>query len=376
MGRIKADRPRQATMADVARLAGVSTMTVSRLLANPAAVSGETGERIRQAIERLGYVTDRVAGSLSSRRTGFVAAVLPTLANTNFADTAHGLTEALRPRGYQLLIGYTMYDMHEEERIVRAMLARRPEALVLAETLHTKATTQLLLGAGIPIVEIWERPECPVDRAVGFSNAEAGRAAARHLIELGHRRIAALGPADDGPACDQRAMRRLDGFAAMLREAGLSDELVIRDGPTPFSFAEGAAALARLLERAADVTALFAVSDLSAVGALMECQRRGIGVPDRLSIMGFGDFEIGRVCVPSLTTVGVDARAIGEEAGRLILELLDADQVAGSLTRPAALDLGFVVIERGSTCRAHDDGSGVRLAKHRRDGGKLVARAS
>jgi LacI family gluconate utilization system Gnt-I transcriptional repressor len=376
MGRIKADRPRQATMADVARLAGVSTMTVSRLLANPAAVSGETGERIRQAIERLGYVTDRVAGSLSSRRTGFVAAVLPTLANTNFADTAHGLTEALRPRGYQLLIGYTMYDMHEEERIVRAMLARRPEALVLAETLHTKATTQLLLGAGIPIVEIWERPERPVDRAVGFSNAEAGRAAARHLIELGHRRIAALGPADDGPACDQRAMRRLDGFAAMLREAGLSDELVIRDGPTPFSFAEGAAALARLLERAADVTALFAVSDLSAVGALMECQRRGIGVPDRLSIMGFGDFEIGRVCVPSLTTVGVDARAIGEEAGRLILELLDADQVAGSLTRPAALDLGFVVIERGSTCRAHDDGSGVRLAKHRRDGGKLVARAS
>jgi LacI family gluconate utilization system Gnt-I transcriptional repressor len=376
MGRIKADRPRQATMADVARLAGVSTMTVSRLLANPAAVSGETGERIRQAIERLGYVTDRVAGSLSSRRTGFVAAVLPTLANTNFSDTAHGLTEALRPRGYQLLIGYTMYDMHEEERIVRAMLARRPEALVLAETLHTKATTQLLLGAGIPIVEIWERPERPVDRAVGFSNAEAGRAAARHLIELGHRRIAALGPADDGPACDQRAMRRLDGFAAMLREAGLSDELVIRDGPTPFSFAEGAAALARLLERAADVTALFAVSDLSAVGALMECQRRGIGVPDRLSIMGFGDFEIGRVCVPSLTTVGVDARAIGEEAGRLILELLDADQVAGSLTRPAALDLGFVVIERGSTCRAHDDGSGVRLAKHRRDGGKLAARAS
>jgi LacI family gluconate utilization system Gnt-I transcriptional repressor len=376
MGRIKADRPRQATMADVARLAGVSTMTVSRLLANPAAVSGETGERIRQAIERLGYVTDRVAGSLSSRRTGFVAAVLPTLANTNFADTAHGLTEALRPRGYQLLIGYTMYDMHEEERIVRAMLARRPEALVLAETLHNKATTQLLLGAGIPIVEIWEQPERPVDRAVGFSNAEAGRAAARHLIELGHRRIAALGPADDGPACDQRAMRRLDGFAAMLREAGLSDELVIRDGPTPFSFAEGAAALARLLERAADVTALFAVSDLSAVGALMECQRRGIGVPDRLSIMGFGDFEIGRVCVPSLTTVGVDARAIGEEAGRLILELLDADQVAGSLTRPAALDLGFVVIERGSTCRAHDDGSGVRLAKHRRDGGKLAARAS
>jgi LacI family gluconate utilization system Gnt-I transcriptional repressor len=357
MGRVKASRPRQATMADVARLAGVSTMTVSRLLANPAAVSGETAERIQQAIDRLGYVTDRVAGSLSSRRTGFVAAVLPTLANTNFADTAHGLTEALRPRGYQLLIGYTMYDRREEERIVRAMLARRPEALVLAETIHTRAATQLLLGAGIPVVEIWERPERPVDHAVGFSNVEAGRAAARHLIELGHRRIAALGPSDHGEACDQRAMRRLDGFAGMLREAGLSDGLVVRDGPTPFSFAAGAAALAHLLERTTDFTALFAVSDLSAFGALMECQRRGIAVPGRLSIMGFGDFELGRVCVPSLTTVGVDAQVIGREAGRLILELLDAERVGSSLARPATLDLGFTVVGRGSTRRLGEVGS-------------------
>jgi LacI family gluconate utilization system Gnt-I transcriptional repressor len=336
-------------MSDVARLAGVSPMTVSRLLADPSAVSEATGERIRQAIEQLGYVADRVAGSLSSRRTGFVAAVLPTLTNTNFADTAHGLTEALRPRGYQLLIGYTMYDMLEEERVVRAMLARRPEALVLAETVHTKATTQLLLGADIPVVEIWERPDRPVDHVVGFSNAEVGRAAARYLMERGHRRIAAVGPADHGQTSDRRAMHRLDGFAAVLREAGLSDELVVRHGATPFSFAQGAAALAHLLDRADGFTALFAVSDLSAVGALMECQRRGIGVPDRLSIMGFGDFEIGRVCVPSLTTIGVDAQAIGRETGRLILELVDAERTGNGITRPVALDLGFAVIERSST---------------------------
>lgn len=336
-------------MADVARLAGVSTMTVSRLLANPSAVAGETGERIQEAIERLGYVTDRVAGSLSSRRTGFIAAILPTLANTNFADTAHGLTDALRPEGYQLIIGYTMYDMAEEERIVRAMLARRPEALVLAETMHTRATTQLLLGAGIPIVEIWERPDRPLDHAVGFSNLEAGRAAARHLIELGHRRIAAIGPTGEGQVIDHRAMRRLDGFAAMLREAGLGDDLVVRHGSTPFSFTQGAEALGRLLDRTRAMTAVFAVSDLSAVGAITECQRRRIGVPDELSIMGFGDFEIGRICVPSLTTIRVDAQAIGHETGRLILRMVAAEPSESDLVPPPVLDLGFEVIERRST---------------------------
>jgi LacI family transcriptional regulator, gluconate utilization system Gnt-I transcriptional repressor len=340
----------QATMADVARLAGVSKMTVSRLLANPAAVAGDTGEHIRAAIERLGYVPDRVAGGLSSRRTGSVALVLPTLTNTNFADTAHGLTDALRPAGYQLIVGYTMYDVAEEERVVRALLARRPEALVLTETIHARGTTQLLLGAGIPVVEIWERPDRPVDRAVGFSNFEAGRAAARHLIGHGHRAIAAIGPSGTGPVVDHRAMRRLDGFAAMLREAGLGDELVLREGDTPFSFSEGAAAFGRLVMGGlCRVTALFAASDLSAVGALTECQRRRIAVPEELSVMGFGDFEIGRVSVPSLTTVRVDAYAIGREAGRLILATLSPalgqSRGAGSTTQ----DLGFEIIQRQST---------------------------
>ena len=172
----------QATMADVARLAGVSKMTVSRLLTNPAAVAEETAERIRAAIERLGYVPDRVAGSLSSRRTGFVALVLPTLTNTNFADTAHGLTDALRAEGYQLIIGYTMYDEAEEEQVVRALLARRPEALVLAETVHARATTQLLLGAGIPVVETWDLTARPIDMLAGFSNRDAG-----HAIAAGRR---------------------------------------------------------------------------------------------------------------------------------------------------------------------------------------------
>jgi LacI family gluconate utilization system Gnt-I transcriptional repressor len=344
-------RPRKPTMQDVSRLAGVSTMTVSRVLAEPGVVAPETRERVRHAIEQLGYVPDKVAGSLSSRRTGFIAAILPTLTNANFADTARGLTEALRRAGYQLLIGYTMYSLAEEERLIRAMLARRPEAIVVTGATHSRAASRLLLGAGVPIIEIWELPARPLDHAVGFSNREVGRAAARHLLELGHRRLGALGPRPDGEARDFRGEERLAGFATVLREHGLDDNLLVREERVPLSFEQGARSLAALLERAPDVEAVFAVSDLAAVGALMECHRREIHVPRDLSLIGFGDFEIGRQCVPALTTIRVDARDIGRRTGELLLRLLGIARSAGAGV-PDLVDVGFQLIPRETTAPA------------------------
>ena len=357
-------RPRKPTMQDVSRLAGVSTMTVSRALADPGLVAQETRERVQQAIEQLGYVPDRVAGSLSSRRTGFIAAILPTLTNANFADTAHGLTEVLRQAGYQLLIGHTMYDLTEEERLIRAMLARRPEAIVLTGATHTKAASRLLLDVGIPVVEIWELPTHPLDHTVGFSNREIGRAAARHLLALGHRRLAALGPRADGDARDFRGEERLAGFAAVLEEQGAVPPAMIRQEPVPLSFEQGARSLAALLEVAPEVEAVFAVSDLVAVGALMEGHRRGIRVPRDLSLMGFGDFEIGRQCVPALTTIRVDARDIGRRTGELLLRLLQVEPRGGP-GDPDLIDLGFQLIQRATTAPA-ERGVGPASAKPER----------
>lgn len=339
---------RKPTMRDVSRLAGVSTMTVSRVLADPETVAAETRARVLAAVEQLGYVPDRVAGSLSSRRTNFVAAILPTLTNANFADTAHALTEVLRPADYQLLIGYTMYRLEEEERLIRAMLPRRPDAVVLASCHHTKAAHQLLVRAGVPVIEIWETATQPIDHAVGFSNYDVGRAAARHLIDLGHRRIGALGPGQAGAARDFRGEDRMTGFAAALREAGLADDLVIHHGEVPVGFDHGRQALGEVLARAPDVEAVFAVSDISAWGALMECQRRGIRVPHDLSLMGFGDFDIGRQCVPALTTVGVDARAIGSRTGELLMALLNGTHAP----EPEIIDMGFRLIPRETTAQA------------------------
>ncbi len=123
---------RAPTMRDVSRLAGVSPMTVSRTLSQAGLVSGEMRARVLAAVEQLGYVPDRGAGGLSSRRTGFVALLVPTLTNPNFADTAAGLTQAMRPRGYQPLIGVTGYSVSEEEVVLRAMLSRRPDAIVVS----------------------------------------------------------------------------------------------------------------------------------------------------------------------------------------------------------------------------------------------------
>lgn len=338
------------TMRDVARIAGVSTMTVSRVLAQPDLVADVTRARVTQVVEDLGYVPDLIASSLSSKKSGFIAAILPTLNNINFAETAGGLTEALRVTGFQLLIGYTNYRIREEEALVRALLARRPEGIVLPGGHHTSTTRQLLHAADIPVVQIWDLPEEPVGHVVGFSNFEAGRAMTTRLIERGYQRIAFLGPPRDEPGFrDFRGDQRLAGYSRALEQAGrAASDLVIRHGRGPVSFTHGAESLGALLARHRDVDAVFAVSDLSAVGALMECQRRGIKVPDDLAIAGFGDFEIGAQTNPSLTTVRVDCAGIGERAGQLLLDLLAMPKTDLPVSHET-IDLGFDLIERQST---------------------------
>ncbi|MGI9434082.1 MAG: LacI family DNA-binding transcriptional regulator [Geminicoccaceae bacterium] len=339
-------------MRDVARIAGVSTMTVSRVLAHPEVVAEATRGRVHDAIDQLSYVPDLIASSLSSKKSGFIAAIVPTLNNVNFAETARGLTEALSTAGFQLLIGYTDYQIEEEEALVRTMLARRPEGIVLTGGHHTDATRQLLLAADIPVVETWDLPSQPLDHAVGFSNVAVGRAMTTRLIEQGYRRIAFLGPPSDEPGFrDFRGEERLQGYLDAMRQAGLPTDLALRDGQGPVSFPHGADCLTHLLERHVDVDAIFAVSDLSAVGAVMECHRRGINVPDDLGIAGFGDFEIAAQIVPSLTTVHVNCTEIGRRAGKLLLDLLGRSGPNTSLDHET-IDLGFDLIERQSTkCR-------------------------
>ncbi len=307
---------RPVKMKDVARKAGVSVMTVSRAFRKDASVRPETRDAILKVAEDLGYVFDSRAANLRSQKTGFVAVTIPSINNANFADTVAGLSEVLSNEGLQVLLAYTNYDMVQEERAIEQLLRRRPEAIVVTGGKHTPRARRLLEGAGIPVVEAWDLPAEPIGHVVGFSNAATMVAMVDHLVAQGHTRIAFIG---GDVAADTRGADRRRGFMAAMAEHGLSCDRLIEAGPPPISMREGANAMARLLAVYPDTAAVVCVSDLSAFGALTECQRRGLRVPQDMVVTGFGAYEIARICVPTLTTVDPFPRKIGEDIASLIL---------------------------------------------------------
>lgn len=311
------------TMADIARLAGVSPMTVSRAFKSDSSVSGTTRGAVLKAADDLGYVLDSTASNLRSQRTDFVAVTIPSINNANFADTVRGLSDGLTPRGLQILLGMTDYDMAEEERRIGQLLRRRPEAIVVTGGHHSPRARRMLENAGIPVIETWDLPDSPIGHVVGFSNAAAVRGMVDHFVAQGLTHIAFIG----GDASrDTRGADRRAGFVSAMQACGLDPTRLIAAGPPPISMRAGAHAMAGLLDGLPDTQAVICVSDLSAFGALTECQRRGVPVPGRMSIAGFGDDEIAGVTVPTLTTVNPFAREIGEQAAALILDLLDGRQ--------------------------------------------------
>jgi LacI family transcriptional regulator, gluconate utilization system Gnt-I transcriptional repressor len=315
-------------MSDVARRAGVSAMTVSRALKDGASIAPDTRERIMKAVEELGYVLDQSAGSLSSKRTGFVAALIPSINNSNFADTTRGLTDALEGSGLQLLLGYTDYSVEREEQLIETMLKRRPEGIVVTGGRHTPRGRKLLEQSGIPVVETWDLPPSPVRHVVGFSNAEASAALVKYLHGKGYRRIAFIGGTTNR---DTRGADRRAGYETAMTELGLSDSRVISFGTPPISMKQGGEAIVRLIEQWPGVEAAICVSDLSAFGAIMECHRRKWPVPERIAIAGFGDFEIASCCYPAITTVGVHCYDIGNRAGDLLLRAIEGERVGRSV---------------------------------------------
>lgn len=329
--------PGRVTMQDVARRAGVSTMTVSRALTMPGKVADETRLRVEAAVRELGYVPDLIAGSLSSGRSRIVAALVSTLANAVFAETVDGLTDTLRSHGYQLLLGTTDYSAETEEALVRAVLGRRPDGLVIAAGEHTERTRSSLERAGIPIVETWDLPPRPLGLAVGFSNVAAGRTMTEALAGWGYRRIAFAG---GDPADSLRGRLRRDGYRQAL---GALDRppIELAVGPGPVTMPAGAGAVRTLLREGSEADALFCVSDQVAAGALAECRRRGIEVPGRLAIAGFGDFDIAGDDALELTTVRVPKYEIGARAAALLVELL-----AGNEVQTPVVDLGFEIVRR------------------------------
>lgn len=327
-------------MQDVARLAKVSVITVSRVLREPDKVAEETRSRVLAAIEATGYVPNLVARSLKSRRSGVVAAVIPSVTHSIVAEVVRGMTEVLEAQGLHLLLADSGFSPDEEEALVAAFLARRPDAMYLTGTTHTAGTRRMLDAARIPVVETGNLTATPIDMVVGYSNLEAARAMTHALIAAGRRRIGYLG--QSGRDYIDRVQDRHSGFAAALRDHALHGERL--EAEVELSYRGGAAGVAQLLARAPDLDALFCTSDVIAIGALFECQRRGIAVPARIAIAGMDDQEIASQCVPALSTMRMPRYEMGRRAAGLLCRRL-----AGERVKERAVDLGFEVVLRETT---------------------------
>lgn len=333
---------RTVRMADIARAAGVSSMTVSRAFRTDAPIDQGTKTRILEVAEGLGYVFDERASNLRSQRSGFVAVTVPSISNPNFAETVDALSARLSEGGWQVLLGYDRYDVAEEERRIEHLLRRRPDAMVVTGGRHSDRARRLLETSGIPVVETWDLPEAPLGHVVGFSNADAMEQVVDHLIERGARRVAFIG---GDFSQDTRGADRRRGFVRAMERHGLDPSRLVSIGGAS-SVANGAAAMASLLDGPAIPDAVACVFDHAAFGALTECQRRGVRVPGEVMIAGFGAIEVATLSSPSITTVDPHAAEIGRRAGDLIAELLAE---AGHAAAPVRVEIKPVLRPGQST---------------------------
>ena len=325
-----------ATMEDVARVVGVSKMTVSRALKDSALVSSKTKARIAAAASELGYVPNLAAISLSSGRSKIVAAVVPGLSNSQASQMLQGLGDRLAAYDCHLLV--TVARGQTEDGVIAALAGRHPDGIVLNGAAHSEATANMLRSARIPVVETWDIDGPFIDSAVGFNGYKAAWDVVQMLIDRGYRSI---GYADFADVQQPHRIARRRGFQAALAAAGRRSDLTA-GVPVDSGFSGGAMVLASLLAREPGLVAVVCGSDVIAAGVIFECQRRGWNVPGRLAVTGFGDFEIARAIMPRITTVKTNAYRLGETAADIIAARRDGRGGA------QVVDVGYQLVIRES----------------------------
>ncbi len=339
----------RATLADVAAAAGVTAITVSRFLREPQRVAPATAAAIAAALRQTGYLPNKQAGVLASAAAGtarMVAALIPSIANSIFAETVQGLADALQGSGCELLLASTGYSAEREEEQLRALLGWFPSALVVTGRRHTPGALALMRQAqarGTPVIEIWDHhpePGAESFTQIGFDHGQVGQAMAEHLIGRGYRGLAYV---DSGVAEDFRAHERGDGFLAAAAHRGVPAHRVT--APALEAIDAGRSAFVSLLDAHGqpNVRAAAFANDHLASGAMFEARRRGVAVPGRLALLGFGDFSLGRQLDPPLSTVHTPRFEIGQAAARALLQSLHSGNPAADARLP------WTLIVRGSS---------------------------
>jgi LacI family gluconate utilization system Gnt-I transcriptional repressor len=333
---------RSVTLTDVAALAGVSAMTASRALRNPGIVSKKTRDLVFKAVDETGYIPNLLAGSLRSNRSRMIACLVPTIASGSaFLLALHAMTAVFVEAGYQVMLGERGYDKSRDSSLLDAVIARRPDGIVLTGVMQSPLPRKRLKASRIPVVETWEMTNSPIDMLVGFSHHEVGREVARYFHAQGHKNVASIA------SSELRTGARFQGFLEEALRLGIAGK-DLRNGTyltvdSPSRLLHGRQGLTHILKQQKSADAIYCPTDMVAVGTLMEAQLRRIRVPQDLAVVGFGDFDFAEDVVPSLTTVRVDSADIGKRTAEMLIARIEGRPIGKRVQ-----DVGFTIVQRQS----------------------------
>jgi len=325
---IKKKRP---TLQDIADRVGVTKMTVSRCLRDPAQVSEAIREKVEQAVEDLGYIPNRAPDILSNAKSNAIGVLVPSLTNQVFAEVIRGIESVTTPAGYQTMIAHYGYSEELEEQSIASLLSYNVDAIILSENVHTDKARKMLQTASIPVVEIMDSYSPRIEQAVGFDNTQAAKEMTKAMLAQGREHIAYF-----AARMDERTRLKMEGYRQALAEVGKAEITLQTEAASSFTL--GSKLLGEVLDKYPYVDGIFCTNDDLAIGALYECQRRGISIPEQMAIAGFHGHDISQVMIPKLATVLTPREEIGKVAAQQLIERLK-----GSQEWPACIDLGYQI---------------------------------
>lgn len=307
---------RTLTLRDVSEAAGVSEMTVSRVLRGRGDVSIATKDKVLQAAQELGYVPNKIAGALASQRVNLVAVIIPSMSNMVFPEVMTGISKTLEETPLQPVVGVTNYEPEREEKVLYEMLSWRPSGVIIAGLEHSDASKAMLKASGVPVVEIMDVDGDPIDSAVGISHRRAGREIAKEIVAAGYKRIAFLGTK---MPLDHRARKRFEGFTEVLAKAGLevADQEFYSGGS---ALAKGREMTEAILQRTPDLDFIYYSNDMIGAGGLLYCLEAGIDIPGKVGLAGFNGVDLLDGLPRQLATMDACRLEIGQAAARIIAE--------------------------------------------------------
>jgi LacI family gluconate utilization system Gnt-I transcriptional repressor len=336
----KTQKKGRPTIIDVGEEAGVSHITVSRVLRNPSLVSEKLTKRVHDAMRTLGYQHNFIAGALASTHTPIVPIIVPQLSNAMFTSLIQEATNTLSPHGYQVLLGSSYFSRQQEDKLLRTFLGWSPVGVILAGARISNQARDWLKAAEIPVAQVIHLYKNQINISVGCDQRQAGYELAGFLIKKGYRRFAFAGTRLNH---DIRAKMRLQGLSKALEEDGLEPPLLLDAGDKTTSYITGRYLGSQALKVRPKIELVFAAGDILAVGAMQEMHSQGVKIPEDMGVCGFGGLDIAQVIYPALTTVQANLGYIGKRAAELLMTQIDR-----KLT-PIQEDVGFTIVPGEST---------------------------